>query len=159
MFGWDVKGPTPAQRHMNEVLANESVHVLSTFELNRLASLTYGDEVCEEIFEMLEQIQARPMENTALTVQKSLVVTKHILIYGSEKCVNSAIGLQRGVEALLEFNTVLWAQKMQGAAAFMFKLKGGGVDQVRKIQARHCYGCGAIEINNRFAFSPNTPYS
>ena len=130
MFGWGPKPPTPAQRHLNEVLTNESVHVLSTFELNRLASLTYGDEVCEEIFEMLEQIQAKPMEYSILTVQKSLVVTKHILTYGSEKCVNSAIALQRGVETLLEFNTVLWAQKMQGAAALMYKLKGGGVDQV-----------------------------
>ncbi|CAB9500096.1 expressed unknown protein [Seminavis robusta] len=129
MFGWGNKGPTPAQRHMNDVLTNEGLHVLSTFELNRIASLTYGDEVCEEIFEMLEQIQSKPMEYSPLTVQKSLVVTKHVLVYGSEKCVNSSIALQRSVEALLEFNTVLWAQKLQGAAAFMYKLKGGGVDQ------------------------------
>ena len=132
MFGWGIKGPSPAQRQMNDILTNESLHVLSTFELNRIASLTYGDDVCEEIFEMLEQIQSKPMEHTPLTVQKSLVVTKHIMIYGSEKCVNSSLGLQRSVEALLEFNTILEAAKMQGAAAFMYKLKGGGVDQVSK---------------------------
>ena len=130
-FGWGNKGPTPAQKHLGEVLFNDSLHVLSSFELNRIASLTYGDEVCDEIFEILENVQARPMEQSVLTVQKSLVITKHVLIYGSEKCVNSALALQRGVEALLEYNTVLWAQKLQGAAAVMYKLKGGGVDKVR----------------------------
>lgn len=128
-FGWGNSGPTPAQKQLGEVLFNDSLHVLSSFELNRVASLTYGDDVCEEIFEMLEQVQARPMDQSPLTVQKSLVITKHVLVYGSEKCVNSAMGLQRGVEALLEFNTVLWGQKLQGAAAVMYRLKGGGVDK------------------------------
>ena len=132
------KGPTPAQKHMADVLFNEQLHVLSSFELNRIASLTYGDEVCDEIFEILEQVQRRPMENTILTVQKSLVITKHVLVYGSEKCVNSALALQRSVEALLEFNTVLWAQKLQGAAAVMYRLKGGGVDKVRRNKSNCC---------------------
>lgn len=129
-FGWGAKGPSPAQKQLGEVLFNDALHVLSSFELNRIASLTYGDEVCEDIFEILEEVQSRPMEQTVLTVQKSLVITKHIMIYGSEKCVNSAMCLHRGVEALLEFNTVLWAQKLQGAAALMNRLKGGGVDMV-----------------------------
>ena len=72
------------------------------------------------------------MEHSVLTVQKSLVITKHVMIYGSEKCVNSALALQRGVETLQEFNTVLWAQKLQGAAAMMHRFKGGGVDKVSK---------------------------
>lgn len=130
MFGWNPgQAPNPAQSQVGALLMNDSMHVLSSFELNRIASLTYGDDVCESIFELLEQIQARPLEYTVLTVQKSLVVTKHIMIYGSEKCVNSALCLQRGVEALLEFNTILWSQKLQGAAAFMYKMKGGGVDK------------------------------
>ena len=133
MFGWNQNAPSPSQKQVGEVLFNESTHVLSSFELNRIASLTYGDEVCEEIFEMLEGIQRNPMDHSVLTVQKSLVVTKHIMVYGSEKCVNSSMGLQRGVETLLEFNTVLWAQKLQGAAAMMYRLKGGGVDKVSTV--------------------------
>jgi ENTH domain len=130
-FGWGGKsGPTPAQKQVGEVLFNDSLHVLSSFELNRIASLTYGEMVCDEIFEMLEEVQRRPMEHSVLTVQKSLVITRHVLVYGSEKCVNSALALHRGVEMLLEFNTVIWAQKLQGAAAVMHRLKGGGVDKV-----------------------------
>lgn len=129
MFRWGSKVPSPAQQHIGGVLFNDGMHVLSSFELNRIASLTYGDEVCDDIFEILEQVQSRPMEHSVLTVQKSLVITKHIMIYGSEKCVNSTLSLQRGVEGLLEFNTVLWAQQLQGAAAMMHRLKGGGVDK------------------------------
>lgn len=129
MFGWNPKLPTPSQRQVGEVLFNDNVHVLSSFELNRVASLTYGDDVCDEIYEMLEGIMRNAMDHSVLTVQKSLVITYHIIVYGSGKCVNSSIGLQRGVETLLEFNTVLWAQKLQGAAAMMYRLKGGGVDK------------------------------
>ena len=129
MFGWMASQPTPAQKQLGQLIFDESIHVISSFELNRIASLTYGELVCDEIFEMLEQVQASPMEHSILAVQKSLVVTKHILIYGSEKCVNSAIALQRPIETLLEFNTILWAQKMQGPSAFMYRLKGGGVDK------------------------------
>jgi len=129
MFGWQTSARTPAQKQLGDVLFNENVHVLSSFELNRIASLSYGDDVCDEIFEMLEELQRSPLDHSVLTLQKSLVVTRHILIYGSEKCVNSAIALQRGVEALLEYNTVLMAQKKQGAAAFFHSLKGGGVDK------------------------------
>lgn len=84
MFGWNPKQPSPAQRAVGDVLFNDSVHVLSTFDLNRIASLTYGDDVCDEIFEMLEGIQRHPLDHSILTVQKSLVITKHVLIYGSE---------------------------------------------------------------------------
>lgn len=132
MFGFALKGPTPTQKALGDILNNDAVHVLSSFELNRIASLTYGDDVCEEIFEMLEEIQRNPMDHSLLTLQKSLVVTRHVMIYGSEKTVNSALALQRGVQALLEYNTVLMAQKLQGAAAFMHRLKGGSVDMVSK---------------------------
>lgn len=93
MFGWKPSQPTPAQKQLGQLIFDESLHVISSFELNRVASLTYGEMVCDEIFEMLEQIQSAPMEHSILAVQKSLVVTKHILIYGSEKCVNSAVSL------------------------------------------------------------------
>ena len=67
MFGFAPKGPTPTQKALSEVLNNDNVHVLSSFELNRIASLTYGDDVCEEIFETLEKIQRNPMVRSTST--------------------------------------------------------------------------------------------
>ena len=56
MFFGGNKGPTPAQKALGSVLFNDSLHVLSSFELNRIASLTYGDLVCDELFETLESV-------------------------------------------------------------------------------------------------------
>jgi len=142
MFGWGVnKGPTVAQKAVGDLLFNDAIHVLSSFQLNRIASLTYGDDVCDQLFEMLEELMRKPEDHSVLTLQKSLVVTRHVMIYGSEKTVNSAIVLQRGVEQLLEYNTVLINARKQGAAGFFQKIKGGGVDEVRStiIQANCDY--------------------
>ena len=118
-----------AEKELRPLLLDEGCQVLSTFELNKLASLTYGDLVCDDIFEFIEKIVAHPLEYTPLTVQKTLVVTKHLLIYGSEKCVNSGYGIGRFVEELTTFNTVLAAQQQQGAKSFFQRLQGGGVDR------------------------------
>ncbi len=126
-------GPNPtvsqAERELRPLLLDDGCQVLSTFELNKVASLTYGDLVCDEMFELIENIVAQPLNYSPLTVQKTLVVTKHILIYGSEKCVNSAYGIGKFVEGLTTFNSVLAAQQQRGANAFLQRLQGGGVDR------------------------------
>lgn len=122
---------TPAQRQVGDLIFDETIQVLSTFELNRIASLTYGEMVCDEVFEILENVLSAPMEHSILVVQKSLVIAKHILVYGSEKCINSSIALRRPINALLEFNTVLWAQNTEGASGLWNRLKGGNVDKVK----------------------------
>lgn len=111
------------------LLLDEYVQVLSSFELNQIASLTYGTEVCDEIFEMLEEVLGKPLDYTTLALQKSLVVAKHILIYGSEECVRNSIALGRLVEPLQIYNTVLLQQQRQGATALFYRIKGGGVDK------------------------------
>jgi len=118
-----------AQIKLSELLLDEVIQVISSFELNQIASLTYGDMVCDEIFEMIEDVIAHPMDHSPLALQKSLVVTKHVVIYGSEKTINSAWALGKYVNDLRQFNTVLIAQQRQGPDAFWQRIKGGGVDR------------------------------
>lgn len=120
---------TEAEKRLAVLLFDDGIQVLSTFEMNQIASLSYGDETCEQIFDLLEEVMAHPMQFTVLAVQKSVVIAKHLLIYGSEKCVNSCWGLGSYVEKLCEFNTVLLAQQQQGLSTWWQSVKGGSVDK------------------------------
>jgi len=118
-----------AEREVQPLLVDEGIQVLSSFEMNKIASLTYGDIVCDEIFELIEKILSHPLDFSPLTVEKTLVVTHHVIIYGSEKCVNSGYGMGRYIEYLTTFNSVLAAQQQQGVNAFFQRIQGGGVDR------------------------------
>ena len=120
---------TETEKRLAHMLFDEQVHVLSTFELNQIASLTYGDESCDQIFEMITNCLRLPLDFSVLTLQKCLVITHHVLIYGSEKCVNSAWGVGRSVEVLQEFNTVLWQQERKTVGTWWNQIKGGSVDK------------------------------
>ncbi len=98
-------------------------------ELNQVASLTYNDITCDGIFEFIQSICSKPAEYTPLTLQKTLIVAKHIVIYGSEKTVNHAYAVQGSIQPLLEYNTVLMAQQQGGAMSFFQSLQGGAVDK------------------------------
>ncbi|CAJ1969430.1 unnamed protein product [Cylindrotheca closterium] len=124
-----------------ELILDERVLVISTFELNKVASLTYNELVCDDIFEMIEVILAQPLRHTALALSKTLTVMLHCLVYGSEKCVNSGYGISRFVEGLREYNTVLIAQQRQGLGGAISRIKGGGVDKgepVRETAKKIC---------------------
>lgn len=118
-----------ANRVKRELIMDERVLVISTFELYKVASLTYNELVCDDIFEMIEIIIAQPLRHTALALSKTLAVMQHCLIYGSEKCVNSGYGISKFVEALRNYNTVLIAQQRQGLGGAISRMKGGGVDK------------------------------
>ena len=118
-----------AERELQPLLVNEGIQVLSSFEMNKVASLTYSDIVCDEIFELIEKIVSQPLDFSCLTIEKTLVVTRHLMIYGSEKCVNSGYGIGRFIENLTTFNSVLAAQQQQGVNAFFQRIQGGGVDR------------------------------
>lgn len=118
-----------AGQQLASLLLDENVQVLSSFELNQIASFTYGEKICDQIFEILEEILSHPVDHSTLCIQKALAVTRHALIYGSEKCVNSAWALGRYVNNLQEYNTVLLAQQRQGPDAWWQRVKGGGVDK------------------------------
>lgn len=113
--------------HLTRILLLSTLHYFS--ELNQIASLTYNDITCDGIFELIEKITKNPLENTPLTIQKALIVCKHVLVYGSEKTVNHAYAIQHCFQNLVEFNTVLMTQQKGGALSFLQTLQGGGVDK------------------------------
>mmetsp|Transcript_279 Transcript_279/g.708 ORF Transcript_279/g.708 Transcript_279/m.708 type:complete len:627 (+) Transcript_279:81-1961(+) len=120
---------TPAEKQLRPVLFDEGLQVLSNFEMNQVASLTYHDLSCDGIFELIESIISRPLDHTILAIQKSLIVIKHVMIYGSEKTVNHAYAIKDYITALLEFNTVLMTKKRGGAMSFFQSLQGGAIDR------------------------------
>jgi hypothetical protein len=116
-----------AVKQLRPILTDDNIRVLSSFDLNSIASLTFNDKTCDDMFEYIQSICSQPMNYSPLTIQKSLVVTKHILIYGSEKTVNYVYGMQAHVMSLLEFNTVLMQQ--QNGGGWWIAIQGGGVDK------------------------------
>jgi hypothetical protein len=120
---------TETEKRLAAMLFDDTVQVLSTFELNQIASLTYCDEPLDQILELLAEIMATAADHSVLCVQKSLVVARHVLIYGSEKTVRSIWSLRSHVEALQEYNTVLAAQQKKGVGALWLNIKGGSVDR------------------------------
>lgn len=117
------------------LLLDEQVLVISTFELNKVASLTYNELVCDDLFEVIEKIVAQPMRSTPLALHKTVEILKHILIYGSEKCVNSSYGIGKFIESLQSYNTVLLAQERRGPGGLIQRIKGGGVDKGEPVRA------------------------
>jgi ENTH domain len=120
---------TETEKRLASLLFDETIQVMSTFEMNQIASLSYGDEPCEQIFDLLTEVMAHPMEFSVLSVEKALVISRHLLIYGSEKTVNSCWALGSYVSKLCEFNTVLLAQQQQGIGSWWNSVKGGAVDK------------------------------
>lgn len=127
MFG--NKRRSDAEKIISGLLYNDSVHVISSFELNQIATLTYGELVCDDIFECLQHAMVRYVENSPLALHKSLAIAKHVLIYGAEKAVSSVIGLRAVLDELLKYNTVLLEANKQGLGGIFQRIKGGGVDK------------------------------
>jgi hypothetical protein len=61
---------TEAEKRLAVLLFDDGIQVLSTFEMNQIASLSYGDETCEQIFDLLEEVMAHPMQFTVLASSK-----------------------------------------------------------------------------------------
>jgi hypothetical protein len=124
------------EQKLASLLHDDAVQIISSFQLNQIASLTYGGAVCDQIFEILLSILSHPVSYSPLTLQKTLVLTKHLLIYGAEGVVNCAICLTCHVSNLQNnYNTVLLAQQQQGAAGYLYRLQGGGVDKGGPVRA------------------------
>lgn len=115
------------------ILQNESVQAVTALELNQWASMTYhegqhsksDEDLCEVIFETLHSIVKRPANYTVLTIQKALLVARHVLLVGADRCINEARLLGPAVDQLREYNTALIAQQ----TSWIHMLKGGAVDQ------------------------------
>lgn len=71
---------------------------------------------------------ANPTEYTVLTLQKTLVAIRHVVIYGAESCVDEVWSMVPQVDVLREYNTVLDAVN-DPAVGLWQRIKGGGVDE------------------------------
>lgn len=122
---------------LNNLLYDESVQTITSFELNQLASLTYhesslagaDDDLAEAIYEALGRVLSQPASQTPLALHKALAVVHHVLIFGAEKSLAEAVFLGKHVDFLQSYNTVLLAQQQAGAAGIFMRIKGGGVDK------------------------------
>lgn len=133
------------QRKLRTILQDESIQILSSFELNQWATLTYHegqhsaeDDLCEALFELLQSLFLHPTQQTTLTLQKALVVAGHVLLLGAEKVMQEAQVLKPTVAALRNYNTALIQQQQQSANVWL-RFKGGTVDQggpVRELAER-----------------------
>lgn len=125
---------TEAEQKLAALLYDDNIQVISSLELNQIASYTYHEtsmagskDLCEKILDMLEAVLSKPLDHSILTMQKTLVVFKHILIYGAEKVINASKYMGAYVEQLQNYNTAVMAQ--QGSLGMLMRFKGGAVDK------------------------------
>jgi hypothetical protein len=102
--------------------------ILSTLDMNRLASYTYGEVVREQLFERLEAFMKRPESVSVLSLQKSLCLIKHLVIYGSEPCVNLAWNMSGVIETLQRYYS------SAPTPTLLSQIMGGQVDRTFAIR-------------------------
>lgn len=130
------------------LITDDTNVVISSFELNQIASLTYHESqhsgagpqrtpIHDEMTQVLENILSKPRQSSTLSLQKALAITKHVLLFGSiEKALPSCRFLQTHIEDLSQnYNTVLMAlqqpdqQKTNTVSSLFLRIKGGDVDR------------------------------
>ena len=121
---------TSTQIFLMKLIFNEQTQVLTTFDMNQIASFTFNSKVCMEIFECIEYALTHPIEFTVLSLTKTLVLVHHLAIYASPQAANQVWMLKADIEQLTQYNTVLYALKdKQSILAKMNRIKGGAVDR------------------------------
>ena len=96
----------------------------------------------EILIDHIEQITSQPINYSIISVQKSLVVTKHLLLHGAQKVIpiiQQQLG--RHIDTLRQYNTVLATAQQQTTTAWLMRIKGGGVDTagpVRELSEQIC---------------------
>jgi ENTH domain len=131
-------------RHVMGLLADEDVQLLTTLDLNRLATYTYhvdsfgnsDNDLLETMVLTLQSVLSKPAAHSTNTLLKGLAVTEWLITYGSDRVVMEAKVLGRNVEMLQQYNTVLLAQQSSGASALLMRIKGGGVDLGGPVRAK-----------------------
>ena len=123
------------QNLIAQMLFDDDVNVLTTFDMNRIASYSFGDTVCGEIFDVLEYTLRNPLEFTVLSLHKTLVLMHHLAVYASQKAANNTWILKPHVKPLIEYNTVLMAFKEpKSLIARVQRIKGGSVDRGQPVR-------------------------
>ena len=92
--------------------------------------MTGGRLTHERMLDVLEQVISRPVHVSVLAMHKSLVVLRHLLLYGADQVLAPAKTLDKHVLNIAEkYNTAVIAQEATGATGFFMRLKGGAVDK------------------------------
>jgi len=121
---------------VSAMLYDDHLEVLTSFEMNRVASLTFGDVVCDEIFDLLEHTIQHPLEFSTLSIQKTLALIHHLSIYASNGAANLTWSrLLCDITTLRQYNTVLLTlDNPTSILAKIQTIKGGSVDHGRLVR-------------------------
>lgn len=125
--------PTQIQTILATSLFDDAVEYLTTLDMNRAASFTFGahnthtdllaggrghhgESVAEEMWQLLVDLTlALPTRHSPLALTKTVSLVKYVLLYGSEACVVDSALLYRietAVRPLRELNTALAEQRV-----------------------------------------------
>eukprot|EP00574_Skeletonema_japonicum_P002795 CAMPEP_0201714252 /NCGR_PEP_ID=MMETSP0593-20130828/816_1 /ASSEMBLY_ACC=CAM_ASM_000672 /TAXON_ID=267983 /ORGANISM="Skeletonema japonicum, Strain CCMP2506" /LENGTH=759 /DNA_ID=CAMNT_0048203517 /DNA_START=229 /DNA_END=2505 /DNA_ORIENTATION=- len=127
------RGPTQIQTTIASSLFNDQMEYMSTLDMNRAASFTFGyqniidtttgfngggggESVANEIWELvLDAVLCRPSEHSILCLTKTISLVEHVLIHGAERvCCDGQLlsRIEMVVGPLRELNTALVEQKL-----------------------------------------------
>ncbi|KAL7500481.1 hypothetical protein ACHAWT_010450 [Skeletonema menzelii] len=125
------RGPTQIQSTVASSLLNDQMEYMSTLDMNRAASYTFGYQnnldtttgyttgencVANEMWELvLDAILCRPTEHSILALTKTISLIEHVLVNGAERvCCDGELlyRIEMAVGPLRELNTALVEQKL-----------------------------------------------
>ncbi len=129
------RGPTEIQSTLSIALYDDGVQYMSTLDMNRAASYTFGyrsaygqnvtglgglgahgESVADEMWALLVDLTlTKYTQHSPLALTKTINLILHVLLHGSEECVLNGELLYRiemVVEPLMNLNTALVEQQM-----------------------------------------------
>ncbi|KAL3822650.1 hypothetical protein ACHAXA_001803 [Cyclostephanos tholiformis] len=127
------RGPTEIQSTLSLTLYDDGVQYMSTLDMNRAASYTFGyrsshvgggggvvigrvESVADEMWDLLvDMTLTKYTQHSPLALTKTLNLIRHVLLHGSEACVMNGELLYRiemAVEPLRNLNTAIVEQRM-----------------------------------------------
>jgi len=148
-YNYYSKYGTEPQRILTSYLY-DTKHVLSSFDMNKIASLTFGNDAnCNEIFDVLEKTLSNPFECSVLTIHKTIRSVHHIIIYGHDRVINLIQQrLRHHIGRLTSYNTALQQQHQHQQSKFKIGSGGGTVDKGEPVRT------AATDLYNTILIKP-----
>eukprot|EP00984_Skeletonema_dohrnii_P027609 scaffold17228_cov74-Skeletonema_dohrnii-CCMP3373.AAC.1 len=123
------RGPTQIQSTIASTLFNDQLEYMSTLDMNRAASFTFGyqnnidtttghggESVANELWELvLDAVLCRCTEHSILALTKTISLVEHVLVNGAERvCCDGELlyRIEMVVGPLRELNTALVEQQL-----------------------------------------------
>lgn len=100
-----------------------------------MSSLSSSSFFVDIFFSLSRYTLRHPIEFTVLTLHKSLVLIRHLAIYGSQKAANAIWILKSHIEPLKTYNTVLLAlDNPTSMLGRIQRIKGGNVERGESVR-------------------------